>query len=161
MCWLLTTEGTSLSSDRLQRVRGQVGALLKTQESQLCEQPGSVSFAKRVSIGMWCVFRPLEIDKEFLIGRIVSFSYLSGVGRSRQFSLKVAPTTPPTENARGLGCLCVWYCINESGRLVIVERNHQFYDLADYVCTIPCPSLCNGTYLKLHSDVINSIRKFL
>lgn len=155
-CWFLRKNDTKISSDRLQRVQesesDQISALYS---SQCCSSPSVEDY---VSIGDWCAFktdRPGTIE----IGRIISFSYLTGATRKQmQYSSTEAPTTPPTKNARGLGVLCTWFSVNTDSSLSPVNMDvNGYYNMDKYVCSVPRPKILKKK-LKL-SCTLRDIKK--
>lgn len=136
LCWLLRSEDSKISSDRLLRVQQDSPAM------PLCN-PSNVLVPCReetISIGDWCAF--IFEDSSIGVGRILAFSYLTGTSLSNQEYPKLdAPTTPPPRNARGLGCLCTWFSIKKQQLSVTQMDLHGYYDIKNYVCTIPRPKV--------------------
>lgn len=153
LCWLLRSEDSKISSDRLLRVQEGSPATLCNPSNLLVP-----SREETISIGDWCAFK-FE-DKSIGVGRILAFSYLTGTSLSNQeYSKLDAPTTPPTKNARGLGCLCTWFSIKKQQLSVTRMDLHGYYDVKNYVCTIPRPKV-QGTKLLLNCTM-SQIKKCL
>lgn len=87
---MLSSGAKKLSSDLLQRVQASV--------PENCISGPTPSVINRVKkeektfIGDWCVFK-LPRDKNLKVGRILAFSYLTGKGRSCDYSALSAPVS--------------------------------------------------------------------
>ncbi len=100
-----------------------------------------------VALGDWCAFR---IKRRLYVGRILLFSYLSGKGKQRQFTAKVAPTTAPKEpkkQARGVGVTCDMYKVLDQGELEKVHLNEEVSIDKCYVATVSPPLFQEGEYI--------------
>ncbi|KAE8749140.1 hypothetical protein FOCC_FOCC004046 [Frankliniella occidentalis] len=153
LCWLLQSGDTKISADRLKRVQA---STLKDphRERREVSNPSKEDF---ICISDWCAFR--SEDGSVAIGRILAFSYMSGsCKKNQQYSRLEAPIAAP-ENARGLGCLCSWYKLERSSLKPTNMDVHGYYDINNYICSIPRPKLVNHS-LKL-SWSMKAIRTFL
>ena len=128
LCWLYSSK-RFLSADRQIRARG-------TQDrggapaAAVCGLRRDVNVAK----GDWCAF---NIGGQLRIGWVLGFQYLSETGRHAKYSLPTAPVTVPDGvKARGLGCLCTLYSIEETGRLKR-EPPRDYFPIESYVLTVP------------------------
>jgi len=140
LCWLLRSGDTRLSSDRLQRVQAERVTQRPLAAAVPGCQPHQVASPKRedfVTVGDWCAFK--SEDDSIAVGRILAFSYLSGPTRSSHaYSALSAPTEPPSQNARGLGCLCSWFQLCRGNELKATDMDvHGFYDMRHYICHLP------------------------
>lgn len=77
LCWLLQNNCTTISNDRLLRVRNE--KISSTRKSSKSLQIPTKE--KSVSVGSWCAF--LEEGK-IIIGRILAFRYMSGTSLKNQ-----------------------------------------------------------------------------
>ncbi|KAE8741648.1 hypothetical protein FOCC_FOCC012851 [Frankliniella occidentalis] len=154
LCWLLSTEGTKLSSDRLQRVKCNVN----NQKSMFNHWENvQVLVEDTISRGAWCTFQDVVKHDAVSIGQVVEFSYLTGTAAQRRYTLAFAPTQPPPNADKGLGCYCIWYKCSKDGILKVFDQFHKFHDIQNYVCTIPDPTLDQDGNFKISRLVINSI----
>lgn len=154
-CWLLSLNGQKLSSDRLERVRQSICFNLQT--SRNVTRAIEVGPQEEVEVGAWCIFKKMS---KFYITQILGFTYLSGEGSSRSFTLPTAPTKPPSnkKKARGLGCLCTWYSYNQTGKLSKHEFKVQGYvNMTQYIATVPAPSYDSD--LQISDSVLSYLRK--
>lgn len=136
--WQLDVKRNNLSSDRIQRVKNKVNGKAAANKEWL---PTDVcSREETISVTDWCAFK-FKSQSKFLIGRVLSFSYLTG--RNRSFSLPSAPVkTPEGVKGRGLGCLCDWYTLNRGGKISKCSLNNvTHYDIENYICTLARPKL--------------------
>ncbi|KAK3915297.1 tRNA 5-methylaminomethyl-2-thiouridine biosynthesis bifunctional protein MnmC [Frankliniella fusca] len=148
--WLLSSGHQNLSSDRLVRVQTKVD----TCQNEQWEQVKEVARQETIRLGDWCVFK---YEGDIVIGRVLAFSYLSGKGKSMQYSSSTAPTTKPMSKVKGLGCLCSFYELSLMGQLLPVKTSiHEFYDIDNYLCSIPRPQCTDGT-LRLSAMVVGLI----
>lgn len=160
LCWLLSTGGPKLSSDRLKRVKA---SLFPPKSRSGAAERGNdfVLVEKVITRGSWCAFVNVNQHSPVLIGHVMEFSYLSGTLAERKYTLPSAPVTPPTEKAKGLGCLCVWYNCSHDGILTIANNvHHSFHDINKYICTIPSPVVREGRYF-VDKSVLQAIEREL
>lgn len=158
LCWLATTQGLKLSSDRGLRVRTDVDKLRKKYAGILFVN--KVSVEMEISCGSWCVFLDNN-GRDFFIGCVLGFKYLTGKGKDLRFTWSSAPvTTPEGTIPRGLGCLCTWYTVNTDRTLKFLDRGHNYYDISQYLCTIPIPELTNNK-LTITPETAAGIREML
>lgn len=141
LCWLLSSGDTRLSSDRLARVMTAPIQhslhLSATSTNQTGKMP---SIEETVHVGDWCAFSE---NKSIAVGRILAFSYLTGKTlKDQEFSKLSAPVTAPEKNARGLGCLCSWFYLKGSSKILHQTSMdiHGYYNINTYICTLPRPS---------------------
>ncbi|KAK3932646.1 Protein mono-ADP-ribosyltransferase PARP15 [Frankliniella fusca] len=74
-----------------------------------------------------------------------------------QYSSSTAPTTKPMSKVKGMGCLCSFYELSLMGQLLPVKTSiHEFYDIDNYLCSIPRPQCTDGT-LRLSAMVVGLI----
>jgi len=141
LCWLLSSGKAKMSGDRLQRVQTPL-TTHKSQQSN--EGVTSPSREEYVSVGDWCAF--WDEKQAVAVGQIMAFSYLSGSTKKDQsYSLWSAPTSPPKENAKGLGCFCSWFSVARNGVLKPISMDlHGNYNLNLYICTLPRPKLSSN-----------------
>jgi len=110
-----------------------------------------------ISVGQWCAFHD---ESDIFIGRSLSFSYMSGSTVSaQQYSAFTAPTKPPKDKLRGIGCLCSWFKITSGGKLESVSMDiHGFFDIENYICNVPHPIVSGDThYLSCTISSITSL----
>ena len=161
LIWLLTSKKYSLSSDRSIRVKAAEETL---QNHRLSSSVSKVVVAEELCLGDWCVFKNTLQPKHFFVGRILSFTYLSGTGESKAFSKMSVPTSsPPDGKARGVGCLCSWFLVayEGNGQLQLYnEACHSYLDIDRYKCTLPRPQV-HGSSLQYPPEVISAVQKLL
>lgn len=154
LCWLLRSENSKISSDRLQRVQEKLNTTINTHHTVVSHP----SREEDICVGEWCAFK-FE-DGSIGVGRILAFSYLSGTSlKHQEYSKLEAPVSSPTENARGLGCLCTWFTIKKNELVVTQMDVHGYYNINNYVCSIPRPKVV-GKKLLLRCS-ISQIKAFL
>ena len=108
-------------------------------------------------MGDWCVFE----GDELLAGRVLKFSYLSGKGKARQYSLLSSPTkTPQGKKGRGIGVMCNWYSCNEYGDLTRVVKTGYYSIDHHYKFTITRP-LIHDSHLSLDVSLDLILPSFL
>ena len=158
LCWLLTSCGSKLGTDRLERVRQGVCfsfANLNLQSKVPLIDPGP---KVEVEVGQWCIFKK---KSKFCVAQLLGFSYLTGSGAARSYTLQAAPTKPPKEpkKVRGLGCLCAWFRHTENGVLSLEKSTVQIYvNMTEYIATIPAPT-CINSKLSLSQSAITYLNK--
>ena len=108
----LLQERTQLSNDRLLRVRGVQPEHVFTGETR------NVSGDNVVSSGELCVFKRIDCPN-YLLGRIVQFSYLQGKKRQRQFSGQTVELQK--ESCKNIGVFANWYSAVHPGMRDKVE----------------------------------------
>ncbi|KAK3931308.1 Phosphoserine aminotransferase [Frankliniella fusca] len=137
LVWLLNSGDTSMSSDRIHRVRG------NTVSHRLVTQPsGALHKEKKLMVGDWCAFT--SEDNTVAVGRILAFSYLFGsTWKNQEYSALSAPVEPPKNvQARGIGCLCTWFKIVKNGKLQSTSMDvHGYYNIDKYICSLPRPDI--------------------
>ncbi|KAK3919968.1 Phosphoserine aminotransferase [Frankliniella fusca] len=137
LVWLLNSGDTSMSSDRIHRVRG------NTVSHRLVTQPtGALHKEKKLMVGDWCAFT--SEDNTVAVGRILAFSYLFGsTWKNQEYSALSAPVEPPKNvQARGIGCLCTWFKIVKNGKLQPTSMDvHGYYNIDKYICSLPRPDI--------------------
>lgn len=154
-CWILSSEGGHLSSERVLRVREKIHSSFGGNIQQLLTQKSlPPQRQKKLKIGEWVLFK----TRNFLVGQVLGFSYLSGSTKSeRSYTLPDAPVDPPKEGSgKGLGVLCMWFTIDD---LVLSPKKssvHMYVDIKNYVTTIPAPVVCNEKLL-LHAEVASCL----
>ncbi|KAK3922650.1 Histidine--tRNA ligase [Frankliniella fusca] len=152
LCWLLQSGETKISADRLKRVQ----ASDLPAQGKKCKEVSNPSKEEFISVSDWCAF--VSEDGSVAIGRVLSFSYMSGsCKKNQQYSRLEAPVAAP-ENARGLGCLCSWYRLIRSTLKPIDMDIQGYYDIKNYICTVPRPQLVQNS-LRLSCSV-QTIKKF-
>lgn len=127
--------------------------------SETKERANGISKEEIVQVGDWCAFE--WPGKHVGIGKVLSFSYLSEKGSSRNYSRLSAPVHYPGEKGkgRGIACLCTWYSIETSGKLVQCKMDyHGHHNIDSYICTV-FPKFSNKTY-KLHTSVLQHFKKY-
>lgn len=146
LCWLLSSGSIKLSADRLQRVKDPVATHTTC---RLIAQPASTipSVEEEISIADWCAFK--SEDDSIVIGHIHAFSYSSGsTWKNQEYSGMTVPTTAPSQNARGVGCLCTWYKLLRNKKLQEISMDvHGYYDVSNYVCTVPRPKISRNQFI--------------
>lgn len=147
LCWLLSSGDVKLSSDRLERVKSSN----VSHNCHLIDESASrvPSIEEEITIGDWCAFK--SEDNSIVIGHVHAFSYATGsTWRNQEYSSITVPTTAPSRNARGVGCLCSWYKLQRNKKLQAVNMDvHGYYDVSKYVCTVPRPKVsCNQYILR-------------
>lgn len=143
LCWLLDEGCDKISSDRLQRFISKNKT--RTVEATSENLTDKIEFKQSVNVGDWCLFLRDPKDSkgkdplhDFLVGRILAFTYLLGTAKNREYSLEDCPTTFSTDKKSSVGCLCTWYFLNKAGNLRLVTNdNHGFCDIELYRLTIP------------------------
>jgi len=142
LCWLLSSNDTKLSSDRLARVMAApVQHSLFLTEANQSKHP---SVEETINVGDWCAFTE---NRSIAIGRVLAFSYLSGTSlKNQEFSQLSAPVKAPDKNARGLGCLCSWFYLKGNGKVLYQTKMdvQGYYSVASYICTLPRPTYQDG-----------------
>ncbi|KAK3918789.1 Structure-specific endonuclease subunit slx4 [Frankliniella fusca] len=143
-CWMLSSEGVHLSSERIHRVREKIYTSFGGTLQQQAKKSLPPERKKEVEVGDWVLFK----CNTFLVGQVLQFSYLSGSSKSqRAYTLLKAPVEPPAGNTKGVGVLCIWYTVND---LVLNPKKnsvHMYVDILKYVVTLPPPVICNGKML--------------
>lgn len=157
--WMLTRKKFRLSSDRTVRVREAEDSLQVNIETP----PSEVLVSDNLKLGDWCIFKNSPIANHFFVGKIIEFSYLSGKGLSRVYSLKSAPvSTPHGADARGLGCMGVWYTVPYEGDGFLNRHieSTTYHDIARYKCTLPAPSFTDN--MPFYSqEIIAAVKKLM
>ncbi|KAK3907741.1 hypothetical protein KUF71_018377 [Frankliniella fusca] len=149
-CWLLSKNGLKLSSDRMLRVRQGVCFTLSNFNSK---KQAATELVRKASIkeGDWCIFRKQGVH---CIGQVLSFTYLSGSGAARTYTLPSVPPDPPQNKAtaRGVGCMCSWYKLKADRSLAYKAAKIQgFINIENYVSHLPAPTNI-GSQLFLSTD---------
>ncbi|XP_077281028.1 uncharacterized protein LOC143907863 isoform X1 [Temnothorax americanus] len=157
LCWLLSNGHSRLSSDRVHRVKQKEDNF--NPEGHV-ETINNVCHCENVHLGDWCAFNDPDNNCELLIGRVLSFSYLTGTGKATNYSATFVPTKDPLNNAKGIGCLCTWFKISVSGVLIPSRKQHSFFNLSNYICSLPRPCSVDGS-LRLNGDIMSKIDEFL
>lgn len=142
-CWFLMDGDTSVSSDRLQRVQAnEIVHFNNGTSSARKDSPLRPRREEKISLGDWCAF--FSEDESVVFGRVLAFSYMSGSSwRNQEYSKTDAPIRPPSDctNKKGIGCLCDWFQLYKSNQLRKINMDVQgFYDIEQYICTIPRPT---------------------
>lgn len=102
----LIQEKMSLSNDRLLRVREEQPAhIFSTSSSQDSED-------NYLQCGSLCIFRRVDNDSRYLVGRAVQFSYLEGSKKERQYSSSYVDLSK--ESFKNIGVFCNWYNISHN-----------------------------------------------
>ncbi|KAE8746002.1 hypothetical protein FOCC_FOCC007260 [Frankliniella occidentalis] len=138
-CWLLSNGHTTLSNDRLMRVRAEV-----TSKSKLPANKSSKLVAPKpeemVSVAEWCAF--ISEEDTVIIGRILAFRFMVGTTWKNQEYKGM--TASVTGNKKELGVLCSWFNPKEVGQTLVLKSVAMdvqgYYNLANYICTIPRPA---------------------
>ncbi|KAK3926556.1 Inulosucrase [Frankliniella fusca] len=152
-CWLLSTGDTSLSSDRLLRVQAKpVNHTFPSATSVKAPTVESI-----VNVGDWCAF--YDEKKSLCFGRVLSFSFMSGTTWKNQEYMGTSAKVP--SSGRKVGCLCTWYSPQACGRNTFLQMISMdlegYYDIDNYICTVPRPVL-NEDKVKLMCS-LKDIRK--
>lgn len=153
---LLSSGDVHLSSDRLERVKASVQKAATI--NPLSTGLESAVKEERVTVGDWCAF--LSENRTLSIGRIISFSYLLvGSTWKRQEYRGNSATVQDQTDPRKVGCMCTWYTADSKGYLHNDSMEVQgYYDLSNYVCTLPRPSTTSNGKLQLKCS-LNDIFK--
>ncbi|KAE8739821.1 hypothetical protein FOCC_FOCC014671 [Frankliniella occidentalis] len=158
LLWSLTSKKHTLSSNRLERV--------KAAEERLHCQSQEVSHvvcrAENISHQEWVIFSGCPLPNRNYVGRILGFTYLSGSGKSREYSQSSAPIMAPDSNARGIGCLGDWYTLSCDGvgNLVKFHEPPTYLNIENYLCSVPRPTSVNGK-MSYTATILSSIREIL
>ena len=151
--WLLLSGDFRLSSDRLERVKASVqkSPLI---DSQLLALESPIK-EDHVTVGSWCAF--VSEKRTLSVGRIMSFSYMLGSSwKSQEYRSHTASLSE--ERTKKLGCMCTWFTVDSKGLLHQDPMEVQgYYDLSNYVCTLPRP--CSSKAGKLQLLCVNEIYK--
>ena len=93
-----------------------------------------------VWIGDWCAFKE---GRSIFIGRLTAFSFMTGTSlKHQEYNSLSAPTEPPSDTQRQIGCLCSWFTITKRKTLKEVEMDvHGYFSLLNYICTIVRPEM--------------------
>lgn len=156
LIWQLSSGDTRLSADRLVRV--QKAPVTHSIQKQM--QLLSPFKEERIHVGDWCAF----VEKgKIVIGRVLSFSYLSGTTlKNQEYKHLSAPVTPPERNARGLGCMCSWFSFKATNRVLqhMSMDLHGYFSIEFYLCTIPKPIVKNSQlYLSCTTRSIEQFKR--
>ena len=123
-----------MSNDRLLRVRGVQPEHAFTGETR------NVSGDNVVSSGELCVFKRIDCPN-YLLGRIVQFSYLQGKKRQRQFSGQTVELQK--ESCKNIGVFANWYSAVHPGMRDKVEFKRiesqftcGYITVKNHICTI-------------------------
>lgn len=153
-CWLLNSGNERVSTDRLKRFISQSNT--DDDVSLPCRQ---VKVRDKLWIGNWCIFEnkctktrnkslTMKVGtnsflNDYILGRVLAFSYLTGKCKQRHYSLEHAPTSVEcfAGAKKGLGCLCTWYVIENNGKLTLTIRPHEFYNIEFYKFSVPSPDV--------------------
>jgi len=95
-----------------------------------------------IYVGDWCAF--VSENNAVAVGRIMSFSYLTGTSlRNQEYSRLSAPTKAPEQNARGIGCHCTWFDLKGNSKALHKTKMdvHGYYSIDTYICTLPQPEV--------------------
>ena len=94
----------SLSTDWLLRVRDeQPSHIFSTSLSQ-------DSNDNHLYCGSLCIFKRIDDDKRYLVGRAVQFSYLKGSKKERQYSSSYVDFSK--DSYKNIGVFCNWYQVS-------------------------------------------------
>lgn len=143
LMWGLLNKRFRLSSDREVRVTEAEDTLRTASRSSV----SAVLISDELNMGDWCVFKNCPRSNHFLVGWILSFTYLSGKGQSRVYSRRSAPVSAPeTVDPKGIGCLATWYTVEYEGDGTLLRYNEPttFHTIDRYKCTLPKPFTQNG-----------------
>jgi hypothetical protein len=157
LCWLYGG-GEKLSADRRLRVQ-------ESGEKQRAMDAPATAIQRNTSVALlqWCAFRVPEGVDGVLVGRVMSFRYLTGrTEHERQYSLDSAPVAVPAgKSARGLGCLCTWFSMEPTGELRYETAQHRFVPVESYVCTLPVPKCRNASHFYYDIDLVRMFQSFM
>lgn len=173
LCWLLDNKQPKLSSDRMYRVMHK--QLAQVNENKSFNKNDNLlhpTTRRQIYIGEWVVFYERSAEgsnskylKHMLVGRILSFCYLTGTTRQKQYSLETAPTsTKVGQPKKGIGCLCSWYNIGFDGILIMADfSNHGFKNITGYRYSIPSPNMVNNQNgslnISLNPNIVEQLIK--
>lgn len=152
ICWLLSTNVSKLSSDRLQRVR--TSEYEKNIRSTETHKYNGTITCEEVSIGDWCLFQRSDGDN-CIIGLVLSFAYMRGsTWRSIEYSNTFANVSG---NKKPIGVLCHWFNVDSNGNLTLLALAvHGYIAIEQYRLTLPPPiftdiglSLSNTIYCEI------------
>lgn len=132
--WLLSSNTTKISNDRLLRFRpsnsGQLETELKNENNVL----------DRLSIGEWFIYSEGEVK---IFAQALGFMFLKGkLKRDKECSLKTVPIKPPEGllNPRGIGVICSKFSILPDGNLSIISEAAKI-SIERYISHVERPSL--------------------
>ena len=96
----------SLSNDRLLRVRDeQPSHIFSFSSSQRSED-------NYLYCGNLSIFKRVDNDSRYLVGRAVQFSYLEGSKKERQYSSSYVDLSK--ESSKNIGVFCNWYHVSHN-----------------------------------------------
>lgn len=160
LCWALSSGHKSLSSDRTQRVKAEAPKKdkISSNKKSIITDNKTISVEEHIKIGDWCAFK--WPDNYVMIGRVLSFSYLTGKGASRNYSSLSAPVKYVGKGkGKGIGCLCSWFTIRRKNKLAPCNMDyHGHHDINDYICTVD-PILENNIY-SLSQETVKYFKSY-
>lgn len=126
------------SSDRLLRVHTGISSGLKGATELFPRR------ATELKVSDWCVF---YLQKEIVIGQVLSFKYLTGIGSAAKYNLRSAPVQVPEGcQARGLGVHCALFQINVSGKIEYRQTPVKSFPIETYILHLPAPEKCGNEF---------------
>lgn len=130
----LLQENMSLSSDRLLRVRKKQLSHIHNPESD------AVYPENHIKTCDLCLFKRVDDQRKFAIGRVLQFSYMRGSKKEREFSSDYVDFDADAEMSY-IGAFCNWYVGEEKDSEIgfILSYNYAqgYLSLDNYVMKIP------------------------
>jgi hypothetical protein len=132
LCWLLSNKREKISSDRLRRFID----TSKVSSNKLITQ---CSINCEISIDDWCCFTNY---RDLVIGQVIGFQYIKGVGKSKTFTYDICPVQPPPDvkEPKGINVIGNWCLFNRTNELQPCIKQF-FINMENYSTHIEPPSL--------------------
>ena len=153
ICWLLSKSQTSVSADRLQRVKENESQISKHQHNVLED----VQVCDTIFVGNWCLFHSEGKENKYLIGLVLGFAYYKeNIWRNIEYSNNYAQIK---NNKKSVGVLCQWYDLCKNKLVLQNISCNGYLDISHYKLSIPAPMYNNNCHY-LNDNIYNKIKKF-
>lgn len=146
LCWLLQTDFSKLSSDRLLRVRG----IQKKIQKKNCVAV-AVSKEQHITRGDWCAFIENRRENRIYVGQVIGF-FIVEFNSMRSLDQDIIKISN-----KKLSCLATWYTIQEDGILEI-ENQKSCINIEFYKYTISEPTWENSKF-KLEETTVRKLNE--
>jgi hypothetical protein len=152
LCWFFRDPTIKISSDRLRRF---ISENVHTKIQHVRTRPEDFFICDDICVGEWCYFA------NSLVGHVISFQYIKGTKREKEYSLDFAPIEPPTRTElKGINVMCNWYSVDITKLNTVIYGSLEisYINIDKYVCHINAPQICEDG-LHISEDLIDRIKK--
>lgn len=147
LIWMSLSKKKRLSSDRLQRVKGEVERKTCDRSLQFKKlpQPKDVNENDQIQIGDWCIFSNEDqnlCSTKYLLGSVHDFQYIKGKNlneRRYTWDFAFVKPNPKNNNNRGINVLGLWYAFDLKGNIYQLDINSFYLNIECYIVTLSNP----------------------